>query len=402
MTNVPFLNSVTNVLSKNDVKGLELANALMDITEGNEKLDDLLTLQSSASEIDEAANNYNNLKYIISKIGIATNKAVVGDSISHGAFSTDLKNKSYVSLLRNHFNRIFNSNSYGFETIAASNTDGIWNSTMIHGVYTVGTWTTPADADMYSLNGMEKWGVATSQMFFELDDLKNQKKFKLNLLKHITSNCTYSIYVNNVLKITESITASGTFKEATTSSLVDLVDDGNNHCIIKVVITAGEMGIFGCTYYNKVEDALLHNYSQSSRKTTNVKEEVIKQIMQQNEIVFWNLGHNDAGLPNLTQFNQVMEWVYTYATTYKTVVIFSDFLWTHNLTNLVRLKNKEISTRLGKQSWYIDIPQTLTIDGSIPTSTYLTTTIGAWSDVSHPNDKGHRGIYNAIKKELNL
>ncbi len=402
MTNVPFLNSVTNVLSKNDVKGLELANALMDITEGNEKLDDLLTINSSASEIDTIANNYNNLKYIISKIGIATNKAVVGDSISHGAFSTDLKNKSYVSLLRNHFNRIFNSNSYGFETIAASNTDGIWNSTMIHGVYTVGTWTTPADADMYSLNGMEKWGVATSQMFFELDDLKNQKKFKLNLLKHITSNCTYSIYVNNVLKITESITASGTFKEATTSSLVDLVDDGNNHCIIKVVITAGEMGIFGCTYYNKIEDALLHNYSQSSRKATNVKEEVIKQIMQQNEIVFWNLGHNDAGLPNLTQFNQVMEWVYTYAITYNTVVIFSDFLWTHHLTNLVRLKNKEISTRLGKQSWYIGIPQTLTIDGSIPTSTYLTTTIGAWSDVSHPNDKGHRGIYNAIKKELNL
>ena len=57
MTNVPFLNSVTNVLSKNDVKGLELADALMDITEGNEKLDDLLTLQSSASEIDGSVNN---------------------------------------------------------------------------------------------------------------------------------------------------------------------------------------------------------------------------------------------------------------------------------------------------------------------------------------------------------
>ena len=54
MTNVPFLNSVTNVLSKNNVKGLELADALMDITEGNEKLDDLLTLNSSASEIDDS------------------------------------------------------------------------------------------------------------------------------------------------------------------------------------------------------------------------------------------------------------------------------------------------------------------------------------------------------------
>ena len=59
MTNVPFLNSVTNVLSKNDVKGVELADALMDITKGNEKLDDLLTLQASASEIDRVA-FYNN------------------------------------------------------------------------------------------------------------------------------------------------------------------------------------------------------------------------------------------------------------------------------------------------------------------------------------------------------
>ena len=57
MTNVPFLNSITNELSKNDVKGLALADALMDITEGNEKLDDLLTLQSSASEIDAVVND---------------------------------------------------------------------------------------------------------------------------------------------------------------------------------------------------------------------------------------------------------------------------------------------------------------------------------------------------------
>lgn len=72
MTNVPFLNSVTNVLSKNDVKGLELADALMDITEGNEKLDDLLTLKSSASEID---GNINRSKLTL---------IALGDSITNG------------------------------------------------------------------------------------------------------------------------------------------------------------------------------------------------------------------------------------------------------------------------------------------------------------------------------
>ena len=78
MTNVPFLNSVTNVLSKNDVKGLELANALMDITEGNEKLDDLLTLQSSASEIDNSVNTYVNVLDFNSgaKTSSSINKAI--------------------------------------------------------------------------------------------------------------------------------------------------------------------------------------------------------------------------------------------------------------------------------------------------------------------------------------
>ena len=78
MTNVPFLNSVTNVLSKNDVKGLELANALMDITEGNEKLDDLLTLQASASKIDNSVNTYVNVLDFNSgaKTSSSLNKAI--------------------------------------------------------------------------------------------------------------------------------------------------------------------------------------------------------------------------------------------------------------------------------------------------------------------------------------
>lgn len=52
MTNVPFLNSITNEMQKRKLKSDVVANALLDISIGNEKLDDVLSMNSSASEID--------------------------------------------------------------------------------------------------------------------------------------------------------------------------------------------------------------------------------------------------------------------------------------------------------------------------------------------------------------
>lgn len=52
MTNVPFINSITNELSKRKLKSDVVANALLDISMSNEKLDEVLKITSSASEID--------------------------------------------------------------------------------------------------------------------------------------------------------------------------------------------------------------------------------------------------------------------------------------------------------------------------------------------------------------
>ena len=56
MTNVPFLNSITNEMQKRKLKSDVVANALLDISIGNEKLDNVLSIQSSASEIDGSVN----------------------------------------------------------------------------------------------------------------------------------------------------------------------------------------------------------------------------------------------------------------------------------------------------------------------------------------------------------
>ena len=52
MTNVPFINSITNELSKRKLKSDVVANAILDIAVGNDRLDEVLKIKSSASEID--------------------------------------------------------------------------------------------------------------------------------------------------------------------------------------------------------------------------------------------------------------------------------------------------------------------------------------------------------------
>ena len=52
MTNVPFINSITNELSKRKLKSDVVANAILDIAVGNDRLDEVLKINSSAREID--------------------------------------------------------------------------------------------------------------------------------------------------------------------------------------------------------------------------------------------------------------------------------------------------------------------------------------------------------------
>lgn len=72
MTNVPFINKITNELSKRKLKSDVVANAILDIAVGNDRLDNLLTMHSSASEIDNT----------ILMVGNVKNYGAVGDGIT--------------------------------------------------------------------------------------------------------------------------------------------------------------------------------------------------------------------------------------------------------------------------------------------------------------------------------
>lgn len=183
-----------------------------------------------------------------------------------------------------------------------------------------------------------------------------------------------------------------------------LTDNGSNGATIKVKVISGPATVCGITYYNNINDFILNSYAQSGRKTKDVKETVVAEVMKYNDVVFWNLGHNDASLTgaDLTAALQVLDWVVNYAIAENTVVIFSDFLWTHTVDNTIRIKLKEVSKSLNTKGLYINIPETLSETGGVVSSSYLISNLLAWADSSHPNDRGHRLVFNQIKRGLQL
>ena len=80
MTNVPFINKITNELSKRKLKSDVVANALLDISMSNDKIDEVLKIKSSASEID-ATKNINKNTMIIDGDSIALQNGYKGSTI---------------------------------------------------------------------------------------------------------------------------------------------------------------------------------------------------------------------------------------------------------------------------------------------------------------------------------
>ena len=52
MTNVPFINKITNELSKRKLKSDVVANAILDIAVGNDRLDDLIANGVTQSDLE--------------------------------------------------------------------------------------------------------------------------------------------------------------------------------------------------------------------------------------------------------------------------------------------------------------------------------------------------------------
>ena len=161
--------------------------------------------------------------------------------------------------------------------------------------------------------------------------------------------------------------------------------------------------VFGVTYYNNILEPVINNYSQPSRKILYLKNSIIDTLCLENRVILWALGYNDrTDTTNKTAIYTFLERLKEKAIANNCCVVFLDFNWLEKESNFIRSKFISIASELGEQGMYINFMDNIRVDGRIPDATYLTTTIGAWSEAAHPNDTGHRLLFNIIKKELAL
>ena len=343
--------------------------------------------------------------YLQTRLFSADRVAVIGDSITHGAYTTDFQNRRWASRLKNYINTLNDSRNYGFENVYYYNND--FTSNQYHKVsyvITENNWTVKSETSS-GLSGYEKYSSTLGEgLIFTIDDLKDQTKFRVYGINEISTAGSYEVYVNDVLVGTETI-VSNSERLTQISNLYSLSDVGSNNCVVKVVITSGSVGFQGVEYMATENDKLINVYAQAGRKTRDVNLNSVQHICKNNDVIFWCLGYNDQGLTGTDwdKIEAVLNELQMQAAINNNFVVFCDFLWRANLQLNLRVKMNEVSEALGYKSLYLNLAQSLTEDAKIETSTtYLTTDLSSWTDTAHPNDKGHSVLFNIIRNSIGL
>lgn len=330
-------------------------------------------------------------KYINTKLSSALNVSFVGDSITHGVGVTNINKKHYLSLFKNYINSIFNIDNIGFVSI---NTLG---STMYHTASSSG-FTQRNIADCYGLNGAESDGSVGATYSFTIATLDNQTKFKIGLLKQISSNCTFEVFVNGVSKGQETILQNGTRKEFVYSNLYNLENNGSGGCGISIVVISGTLSICGVVYTAEETELTINNYSQASRQIAHIKTTTVDDLVAKSDIIFWGLGHNDQYSVNNTAISN-LEYLVAKCREKNIPIVFLDFVWLKS-NNYIKYKLLELSKLMNNSSIYINFNDSLDPNGVEPFGTYLTSVLSAFADTAHPNDRGNKIIFSRLMGEL--
>lgn len=341
---------------------------------------------------------------------------LLGDSISHGAFANELYWNGYTQLLRRMLNIEFGKANWGFVSIldklgSTGDPDNKWSQD-VHAVTVNGTW------DTLSAGGTTDGGGSALMNGYARRSLNAgasidivvpiYTKFFNVWYDRQDGHGDFEIYVNGVLKATQSTDAGGGASGGYFwSSNINLEDAGQGSCNIELrVVGNGFVTIMGVSYVNDFTDIQFNNFSQSGRRLRWCDEEVIQNAITGATDFILALGHNDEGTANsdpayAAEFTQRIDWIIQYANSAGTKVYLLDFNWTRPKTNYVRAEliraNKAINN-----STLISFPEFFNVDGSVPSSTYLINTLKLFKDGSHPSIRGHQFMAEVIAKTMGL
>lgn len=392
MTNVPFINSITNELSKRKLKSAVVANAILDIAVGNDRLDDLLTMNSSASEIDGSVNRTNGSSNntLLNLIKESDNICYCGDSISAGTGVVKKENvvaynlKEYVRKIKNLGNIGFqtSSNKFNHYHTVKLNSSANWSENYLNS---------------YSINGYSFDSIVLNESISFYTGMINQTKAKVHFVKtDVVSQV--AIYVNDVLSQTLNIPAHSNSNDRTIESeLLSLSVSLHN---IKCVLISGKISVSGVSYYKDSTKPSCDLFVTGGRRIRYIKDEVLTKYLAY-DLMFFQLSYNDViGGSTETQKQEVYTILENIANHYKTnnkTFVYINTVWGGLDSDNWVLQKINLLFNGYEKYFYFDYKSTIkNYNGVLADSDYRINILKEWVDGAHPNDLGHNRFLNYL------
>lgn len=322
--------------------------------------------------------------------------AVLGDSISHGAFAINSNKNLWVRIFQSG---IGYDKNYGFIPIVSVGS-GEKLSTDLARVRFVGPWIA---------NDPESLDSSESPSGFSM--MSKSKGSGISITIPNMQSGIQIHWINNPI--------GGRFRVYVDGIAVDEIDTQGETQWAKKVLALGKsflekravyiealdespINVAGVGLVDSDEMPFFNNYSQSGRALVNVSRDVIDRIVSESSVLIMALGHNDQRKADqdseyFSRFSQRIDWIIDSAREHRVRVIVPDFCWTIDSSSRTRKELRRLANETN--GTYIDLPGFLGWSGKPVTADRLIFDLDMWWDPSHPNIVGHRWVAEVIKEK---
>ena len=333
---------------------------------------------------------------------------IIGDSISHGAFSRNIFENNWTNIFKRCFNAEYESDNYGFVNLWDQLGIGDLASQEIHQVSISNFTFRSQDDGSLAISGSEyESNSGDGSSIVTIDVPSFLPKFGV-WYRRVDGGGTFDIEVNGAVIATVNTDASGGAEGGYFLTRGHVIsDNGKGLCNIRLIAkTTAKVYLMGMSYESDSENPSVNNLSTSGRRLAKASRDVISKSVAGCQTLIMALGHNDAGDAEnddlyYNQFKQRIDWLISDCNTFGVPVIVPDFNWTLPSSYRVRVELKRLAESVDS-GVYISFPELFKADSSIPDQNYIINTAELFDDASHPNIEGHKIIGETIAKVMCL
>lgn len=324
---------------------------------------------------------------------------ILGDSISHGADSTDIPNNSWVGIFRKMLQIEYGGTHYGF----CSFLDYLGVGTGEYHSVTRSGWSPQTQENAsHTMNG-RGYSANTPGSTIDVVVPTGEKMFAVWYSGGSTGVIDVKVNGASVGTIDTSVGPYGIAR----SDTFDIVDNGFGKCDITLELSSGEATVCGMSYLDSEKTFQVNNFSDSGRRGRVPDEAVIEAACQGCQFLVWALGTNDdnfsAGSPEIAQFRQRMDWLVQYATANDTKMYFLELNFRQYNDNAVRAEIRRAVSMIPSAE-LVSMPDLLKIGNR----TAQLAALGSggsgflYDDATHPSDMGHKVIAETLAQRCGL